>query len=126
MAASAIPGLDLVVGGHSHTFLWPDPKAPPAFYNPSSGNDGRCCDKQADVTWGPYPNYVWGNGKNVPVVQASWGSRYMGKVVLKFKRGENRVSDVSSDITLLGGPNSDRHMQEDEEAKQLIKQWRKF
>lgn len=131
VAASSIPGLDLVIGGHSHTFLWPDPEAPPAFYNPGAEGGSSCCGSQYDSTWGPYPTYVHTKGldgkpRDVPVVQASWGGRYMGRVVLWFKPGEpgGRVSGVQSEVFLLGGPGSDVHVAEDPEALQEIKRWR--
>ncbi len=62
------------------------------------------------------------------MMQASWGSRYMGKLVLKFKPSQNggRVSQIDNEIFMLGGPSSDEHVPEDEEALQLIKSWRKF
>jgi 5'-nucleotidase len=124
VAASALPGLDLVIGGHSHSFLWPNPDAPPAFYmsdEPDTGN-------QYDSTWGPYPTYVHTKGRDVPVVQASWGSRYMGKIVLEFEpeKDGGKVSGVKSEMYLLGGPKSERHVQEDEEALQMIQKWRSW
>lgn len=130
VAANAIPGLDLIIGGHSHSFLWPEPDSPPAFYKPDTIKDGSCCSKQSgpeyDVTWGPYPTYVHSNGKQVPVVQASWGSRYMGKLVLRFKPEEEggKLDGIESEIVLLGGPNSEQHVPEDEGALEEIKKWR--
>lgn len=60
------PLVDLVVGGHSHTLLYtgtpPDPK---------------------DVPSGPYPTVITqSSGKEVPVVQASAHSKYLGKLQL--------------------------------------------
>lgn len=124
MAASALPGLDLIIGGHSHSFLWPDPDVPPAFYTSNEAESGN----QYDSTWGPYPTYVHTKGRDVPVVQVSWGSRYMGKLVLTFEPGEagGRVTDIQSDVFLLGGPKSEGHVAEDEEALQEIEKWRSW
>ncbi|XP_055307286.1 protein 5NUC-like, partial [Sitodiplosis mosellana] len=64
--AKECPLVDLVVGAHSHTFLYtgipPDPK---------------------DVPLGPYPTViVQKSGKKVPVVQAYAWSKYLGKLQL--------------------------------------------
>ena len=63
-----IPDLDLVVGGHSHTFLYNGPA-------PSRERAG-----------GPYPTYVAVNDtdKVVPVVQAFAYTKYMGHLKLNF------------------------------------------
>ncbi|PTE15531.1 bifunctional metallophosphatase/5'-nucleotidase [Pseudogemmobacter blasticus] len=61
--AAAVPGIDAVVGGHSHTFL--------------SARD----PKRA----GPYPTWITrGEGDLVPVVQAYAYSKYLGHLVLTF------------------------------------------
>lgn len=124
VAASALPGLDLIIGGHSHSFLWPDPDSPPAFYISNEAESGS----EHDSTWGPYPTYVHNKGRGVPVVQASWGSRYMGKLVLNFKPEAEggKLAGIKSEVFLLGGPKSEAHVPEDEEALQEIQKWRKW
>lgn len=68
--AAAVPGLDAVVGGHSHTFL----------SNTSSRRQG------------PYPTWVDGpNGSLVPVVTAGAYSRYLGHLVLDLDAEGNLV-----------------------------------
>lgn len=64
--AKECPLVDVVVGAHSHTFLYsgtpPDPN---------------------DIPLGPYPTVVQQkSGKNVPVVQAYAFSKYLGKLEL--------------------------------------------
>ena len=61
--AAAVPGIDAIVGGHSHTLLSStDPKAA-----------------------GPYPTLVKGpDGREVPIVQAYAYSKYLGKITLTF------------------------------------------
>jgi 5'-nucleotidase len=61
--AAAVPGLDAVVGGHSHTYL--------------SASDPR--------RRGAYPTFVTGPGNTlVPVVQAYAYGKYLGHLVLTF------------------------------------------
>ena len=69
--AESIPELDLVVGGHSHTFLYTDN----GMGLPSN-----------DRPFGDYPTYVKNKlqNKTVPVVQAFKYSKYMGHLVLNF------------------------------------------
>lgn len=80
--AAAVPGIDAVVGGHSHTLL-------------SSKDPKRA---------GPYPTWVDGqNGALVPVVQAYAYSKYVGHLVLtfddagtlKFAEGDTILLDAS-------------------------------
>ena len=67
--AYSIPDVDLVVGGHSHTFLYPEDETPPDI----------------DVPKGPYPHYVTQpSGKVVPVVQAYCYTKYIGLITLNF------------------------------------------
>jgi len=55
--------VDIVIGGHSHTFLY----------------DGVQMD--VDVSEGPYPTVITrSNGQAVPVVQAAAYTKYMGKL----------------------------------------------
>lgn len=61
--AAAVPGVDAVVGGHSHTYL-------------SATDPDRA---------GPYPTWVTrGEGDLVPVVQAYAYSKYLGHLELTF------------------------------------------
>jgi 5'-nucleotidase / UDP-sugar diphosphatase len=97
--AAAVPGLDAVVGGHSHTYL--------------SATDPK--------RMGPYPTWVDGqDGALVPVVQAGSYSRYLGHLILtfddagnlKFAEGNTILLDASvvpdagieARIKELGGP----------------------
>jgi len=68
--AEQVPLLDLVVGGHSHTFL----------YTPIDESD-----VPQDYVEGPYPTYVVSDsGKTIPVVQAKKYSKYLGHLTLHF------------------------------------------
>ncbi|MEW5298247.1 MAG: hypothetical protein WDW36_001392 [Sanguina aurantia] len=94
-AAKLIPDVDLIVGGHSHSYLSPDGKAP-VF-----DKDGD----QRDYIWGPYPTWVQSDvqqGRKVPVVQAGWGSRYMGRIRLTLGSDGHLIS-AEGEPVLLGG-----------------------
>lgn len=68
--AREVPDIDLVIGGHTNTFLWNGPK-PPQGENPE----------------GPYPKIiVQKSNKLVPVVQAYAYTKYIGKLRLQFNR----------------------------------------
>lgn len=77
--AANVPGVDAVVGGHSHTFL-------------SSSNPKRA---------GAYPTYVsQADGTLVPVVQAYAYSKYVGHLTLTFS-DDGKVLDAGGDTILL-------------------------
>ncbi|MDM7932918.1 bifunctional metallophosphatase/5'-nucleotidase [Tabrizicola sp.] len=77
--AAAVPGIDAVVGGHSHTLL-------------SSKDPKRV---------GAYPTWVDGqNGALVPVVQAYAYSKYVGHLVLTFDDAGN-LKFAEGDTILL-------------------------
>ena len=77
--AAAVPGIDAIIGGHSHTlFSNSDPKAP---Y--------------------PYPLMADGpDGAKVPIVQAGSYSKYLGDLKLSFDEA-GKVTAASGDSLLL-------------------------
>ncbi|MCL7463452.1 bifunctional metallophosphatase/5'-nucleotidase [Phaeovulum sp. NW3] len=77
--AAAVPGLDAVVGGHSHTYL-------------SASDPDR---------HGAYPTWVdAGAGAMVPVVQAYAYSKYLGHLVLTFDDSGNLTFAEGDTIVL--------------------------
>ncbi|XP_040564244.1 snake venom 5'-nucleotidase [Lepeophtheirus salmonis] len=67
--AKKVEEVDLVVGGHSHSFLYPKGETPPLN----------------DHIVGDYPTYVsQSSGKVVPVVQAYCYSKYLGQLKVNF------------------------------------------
>lgn len=72
--AEAVPGLDLVIGGHSHTLL----------------------SNTAERASGPYPTMVG----DVPVVQAYAYSKYLGMITLTFDDAGNLTSAEGEPILL--------------------------
>ncbi|KAL5289325.1 hypothetical protein ACFFRR_009461 [Megaselia abdita] len=68
--AKECPDVDIVVGGHSHSFLYTGSKPP---------------NGQPETIEGPYPTFVeQKSGKHVPVVQAYAFTKYLGKIEVKF------------------------------------------
>ena len=97
--AAAVDGIDVIVGGHSHTLL--------------SNTDEKAA--------GPYPTLVKNpSGKDVPIVQAYAYSKYLGDLtvvfddggVVKSTSGEPKLLDASvtpdadyvAKVAELGGP----------------------
>ncbi|XP_044739564.1 protein 5NUC-like [Chrysoperla carnea] len=68
--AARVPLIDIVVGGHSNTFLY------------TGGQP------DVEVPEGPYPTIIQQpNGKRVPVVQAYAYTKYVGKLLVEFNDG---------------------------------------
>ncbi len=76
--AAAVPGLDAVVGGHSHTLLSNTKEGAPSYPTMVKGADGR----------------------DVPVVQAYAYSKYVGDLTLVFD-DEGNLTGASGDTVLL-------------------------
>ena len=77
--AGAVPGLDLVVGGHTNTLF----------------------SNTAESATHPYPELVTGpDGSQVPVVQAGGHSRYLGHIALTFDDA-GKVTAATGDSLLL-------------------------
>lgn len=67
--AKSCPLVDVVIGGHSHSFLY-------------SGKDR--IEARIEPIVGPYPTMITqDDGKQVPVVQAYAFTKYMGELKLK-------------------------------------------
>jgi 2',3'-cyclic-nucleotide 2'-phosphodiesterase (5'-nucleotidase family) len=89
--ASVVTGVDVILGGHSHTFLYSPPTAVPNGDNPS----------------GPYPTPVIApDGNTVLVAQAFQWGRYLGRLNVRFTP-DGRVSSWSGNPIYLdsGIPN---------------------
>ncbi len=78
--AKAIDGIDVIVGGHSHTLL-------------GNGLPGA---------EGPYPTNARGpSGRNVPIVQAGSFSRHVGRIDVDFDAAGNVVSAAGNTIPVV-------------------------
>eukprot|EP01026_Neomeris_dumetosa_P033320 TRINITY_DN2653_c0_g2_i2.p1 TRINITY_DN2653_c0_g2~~TRINITY_DN2653_c0_g2_i2.p1 ORF type:complete len:710 (-),score=61.51 TRINITY_DN2653_c0_g2_i2:1092-2912(-) len=113
--AEKVDGIDVVVGAHSHTFLSQSGNAGPIL-NYDNGN--------RDMALGEYPTWIQSDsGKMVPVVQAGWATRYLGKLSVEFDANGNLTNAYGFPI-LLGGVKSENNIAEDIEMKQALENWK--
>ncbi|KAM8711589.1 hypothetical protein ACLKA7_012154 [Drosophila subpalustris] len=83
------PEVDIVIGGHSHTFL--DSSQPVADKD----------DTNPEAVRGPYPTtVVQPSGKKVPVVQAYAYTKYLGKLHVQFDSEGNLIEFNGTPILL--------------------------
>uniref|UniRef100_A0A3Q1ILY3 5'-nucleotidase n=1 Tax=Anabas testudineus TaxID=64144 RepID=A0A3Q1ILY3_ANATE len=81
--AKRVRGIDVVIGGHTNTFLYNG--KPPSTERPA----------------GPYPFMVRSNsGTNVPVVQAYAFGKYLGYLKVKFDKAGKVIEAVGNPILL--------------------------
>ena len=74
--AEAIPDIDIIVGGHTNTFLWSGDKAP-----------------AKDKIIGPYPTVIsHPNGKRTLITQAFAYGKYLGLIDVTFDKNGNVLS----------------------------------
>ncbi|XP_001858188.2 apyrase [Culex quinquefasciatus] len=78
IAAEAGDNIDLIVGAHSHSFLY-------------SNDTGAPYDAKTDVIVGEYPVVVQSNntGKKIPIVQAMAFGKYVGRITVYFDERGN-------------------------------------
>ncbi|XP_060838143.1 protein 5NUC-like [Rhopalosiphum padi] len=99
--AQEVEDIDIIVGGHSHTFLYSG--TPPSIEKP----------------YGPYPLYVTNvKNKAVPILQAYANTKYAGKVVLKFDPNGDLVS-IDGSPTLLN-----HEIKQDPEMLTVVDKWK--
>ncbi|KAM3965772.1 protein 5NUC-like isoform 2-T2 [Aphomia sociella] len=101
--AKNVPDLDIVIGGHSNTFLY----------------NGRKTEERPETSQGPYPTIIkQSTGKPVLVVQAYAYTKYMGQLYLKFDtKGE--IVDYDGSPLLLN-----QEVPKDPELLEIIKRYR--
>uniref|UniRef100_A0A3B4BLQ1 5'-nucleotidase n=1 Tax=Periophthalmus magnuspinnatus TaxID=409849 RepID=A0A3B4BLQ1_9GOBI len=99
--ARSVQGVDVVIGGHSNTFLYNGP--PPSV----------------EVPVGPYPVLIKSvDGRQVPVVQAYAFGKYLGHLRLRFDSDGN-VLEADGNPVLL-----DSSIPEDPEILEQVEQWK--
>ena len=109
--ASKVPDLDLVIGGHSHTFLW-------------KGNDYPSVEKPR----GDYPTYITATGTNkvIPVVQAYAYGKYLGHLKLSFDGdGDLKTPVDGAGVTFAMPLLLDSSIEPDKEASAISEKYRK-
>lgn len=96
-----VEGVDLVIGGHTNTFLW----------------NGTTPD--VEYAQGSYPTYVTqASGRRVPVVQAYAYTKYLGKLVLTFDSDGEIISTDGLPILL------DKSIPQDPDVLLLLDKYR--
>ncbi|XP_074040386.1 protein 5NUC isoform X2 [Leptinotarsa decemlineata] len=99
--AEQVPLVDVVIGGHTNTFLWNGPQP------------------DLEPIDGPYPKVVTQkSGKKVPVVQAYAYTKYLGRLNLTFDDGGSLIN-FSGQPELL-----DSSVPQDEDVLQLLETYR--
>eukprot|EP00803_Ostreobium_quekettii_P004612 evm.model.scf_439.3 EVM.evm.TU.scf_439.3 scf_439:22723-27051(+) len=109
-------GVDIVVGGHSHAMLCSG-ECPPM-----SWDDGYT---HKDEQWGEYPTWMWSdtNQRNIPVVQAGWASRYLGRLEVEFDDNGD-LQSASGWPMLMGDWGSSNHVAPDPSIEEQIASWK--
>ena len=83
--AAKVPHLDLVIGAHSHSFLYDKSESQPSIERPR----------------GPYPTIITQkSGRRVPVVQAYAFTKYLGKISLEIDQ-DGEVQSIDGRPVLL-------------------------
>lgn len=99
--AEQVDGIDLVIGGHTNTFLW----------------NGTTPD--IEPSQGPYPTYVTQHsGRRVPVVQAYAYTKYLGFLKITFN-SDGEIIKVSGEPILL-----DHTVPQDPQILEIIEKYK--
>ena len=110
--AEQIEELDLVVGGHSHTYLFTreDGKEPPSIEKPK----------------GDYPTYIkQESGKVVPVVQVYCYTKYLGHLELHFDANGELLTPVKGRGVSFAEPKiMSQDIPEDEDIIEALEEFR--
>ncbi|KAM6912246.1 snake venom 5'-nucleotidase-like [Xenentodon cancila] len=100
--ATRVRGVDVVIGGHTNTFLY-------------SGNP-----PSTEVPEGPYPFMVRSNDRrNVPVVQAYAYGKYLGYLKVTFDKAGNVVKALGNPILM------DSSIPQDPDILAEVEKWKK-
>lgn len=128
--SAAAAGVDLIVGGHSHSLLYGPPPGetagdptgealaaqgsppPPILALPPT-------NESTEVS-GPYPTLIRRpDGRDLPVVTAMWASRYLG-VLNTTWAPEGALQSAAGSVVLLGDANSTNPVPADPEVQAML------
>lgn len=100
--AANVPGIDLVIGGHSHSFLYNGSEGPPLNVSDPAQRDRT---QRPGHTY-PFPvQAAYDASVTVPYYQSYFGARYVGNISLTFDDAGALVAQSGAPI-LLGGSGS--------------------
>jgi len=111
--AANIPELDLVVGGHSHTFLYTD--------------NGTGVLPSTEYPRGDYPTYVSNKETNkiIPVVQAYCYTKYLGYLKIRFDANGELLEPVNGNGVSFAQPILlDKTVEEDQTTLERMSPWK--
>jgi len=111
--AANVPELDLVVGGHSHTFLYTD--------------NGTGVFPSTEYPRGDYPTYISNKETNkiIPVVQAYCYTKYLGYLKIRFGANGELLEPVNGNGVSFAEPILlDKTVEEDQTTLERMSPWK--
>jgi 5'-nucleotidase len=118
--ARNVTGIDLIIGGHSHSFLYSNSSTTPL---PELNRANGLTD--AANYMGPYPTttpLAAQPNTTTPITTAFWASRYLGRFDTVFDGPSRKLKSIFGNPILLGQSGSDSNITPDPAAQAIIDQ----